>query len=282
MRQVKKKVHQAKTCLERKIFPICSTFQVCSKHRPQKFQTQELSKNLEQFCSELHSGDLSRTADEHIKNFEDLLQNTDIQEEDVACRLFPCIFDEEASYWYIHLPADSIHNWQQMKDDFLEKFRAPISPTDLYRQFVEVKRQEHKPISMFNNRFHKAYTRLRYPYNLDNVAALPVHYAALDRLTSMFVKSRNPAPNNLKEAYAAAVTISNDLGVGIASRPLNYLGNPTVQYQIQDINQALAQHIPMMNPVPTPNNQLVLHPGAPMSQVPPPQPVYLQNATTSV
>lgn len=69
-----------------------------------------MPKSLEHFCSRFHNCDLSRSVDEHIKIFEDLLHNRNIQHEDVACRLFPYTFDEEASHWYIHLPADSIHN----------------------------------------------------------------------------------------------------------------------------------------------------------------------------
>lgn len=238
----------------------------------------DLPKNPEHFCSKFHSGDLNHTADEHVKLFEDLLQNRDIQEEDVACRLFPYTFDEEASYWYIHLPANSIRTWQQMKTAFLEKFRPPIAPSDLYRQFVEIKRQEHEPISTFNNRFHKAYTRLRDPYLLDNAAALPIYYEALDRLTAMFVKSTNPLPADLKGAYVVAITASTGLGIGLAPGPLHYLGNAASQNQIQDINRALAHQTPMMNPIPS--NQMVLHPGMPVSQVPPTQPIYLQNVTT--
>lgn len=166
-----------------------------------------------------------------------------------------------------------------MKTTFLEKFRAPISPTDLYGQFVEVKRQEHEPISMFNSRFHRANMRLRDPYDLDNKAALPIYYEALD--TAMFVNSKNPVPTDLKEAYAIAIMNSNGLGVGMVPGPLNYLGNSVAQNQFQDINRALAHHTPAMNPVPSTNNQLVLHLGIPMSQVPPAQLIYLQNATTS-
>ncbi|XP_059073818.1 uncharacterized protein LOC131874453 [Cryptomeria japonica] len=234
-----------------------------------------MPKNPKQFCSKFHSGDLSRSADEHINIFEDLLHNRDIQHEDVACRLFPYTFDEEASHWYIHLPVDSIHNWQEMKDTFLEKFKSPISPSELYRQFMEIRRQEHEPISTFNNRFHKTYTRLRDPYNLNNAATLPVYYVALDCLTSMFVKSKGTPPTNLKEAYASSISVSNDLEVGTATGPLNYLGNPVAQGQIQNINRALSQNTWVMNLIPKASNQLVLHPGTPVSQVPPLQPIYL-------
>lgn len=72
------------------------------------------------------------------------------------------------------------------------------------------------------------------------------------------------------------------------ARPLMQLGPPTMRSQIQEINQALAYQTTIMNPIPQvaykpqqPTNQLVLHPGLPISQIPPKQPVYLQNTTTS-
>lgn len=135
---------------------------------------------------------------------------------------------------------------------------------------MKIRRQEHEPISTFNNRFHKAYTRLRDLYSLNNAATLPVYYAPLDCLTFVFVKSKGTLPTNLKEAYASAISVSNDLEVGTAIGPLNYLGNPIAQGQIQNIDRDLSQNMPVMNPILVASNQLVLHPGTLVSQVPPP------------
>lgn len=113
----------------------------------------DMPKSLEHFCTKFYVNDVNRTAEEHIKVFEDTLQNRDIQHEDVACRLFSYSLGEEAFYWYINLPVDSIGTWQQMKDTFLSKFRLPVSPAEVYRQFIEVRRQEREPIGTFNNKF---------------------------------------------------------------------------------------------------------------------------------
>lgn len=48
-----------------------------------------MPKNLEHFYSKFHVNDINHIADGHIKIFEDTLQNRNIQNEDVACRLFP-------------------------------------------------------------------------------------------------------------------------------------------------------------------------------------------------
>ena len=67
-----------------------------------------MPKNLEHFCSKFFVNDVNHTADEHIKIFEDALQNRNVQDEDVACRLFPYSLGEESFYWYINLPSNSI------------------------------------------------------------------------------------------------------------------------------------------------------------------------------
>ncbi|XP_059064891.1 uncharacterized protein LOC131856942 [Cryptomeria japonica] len=81
--------------------------------------------------------------------------------------------------------------------------------------------------------------------------------------------------------------ISKGLGENIAG-PLLQLGPPAMPNQIQEISQALAHQTPIMNPIPQlvyqpqqPTNQLVLHPGPPISQIPPKQPVYLVNIVVS-
>lgn len=92
-----------------------------------------MPKNPEHFCSKFFVNDVKCIANEHIRIFEDVLQNKNVQDEDVACRLFPYSLGEEAFYWYINLPSNSIQNWQQLKDPFLRKFRLPITPAELYR-----------------------------------------------------------------------------------------------------------------------------------------------------
>ena len=54
-----------------------------------------MPKNPNYFCSKFFVNDLTHTADEHIKIFEDALQNRNVQDEDVACRLFPHSLGEE-------------------------------------------------------------------------------------------------------------------------------------------------------------------------------------------
>lgn len=113
----------------------------------------DMQKNREHFCSKFYINDVNHTTEENIKVFEDTLKNRYIQHEDVTCRLFPYFLDEEVFYWYINLSVDYVGTWQQMKDTFLAKFRLHVSPTEVYWQFIEVRRQEREPIGAFSNRF---------------------------------------------------------------------------------------------------------------------------------
>lgn len=103
-----------------------------------------------------------------------------------------------------------------MINAFLQKYMIPISPLELYRQFMIVHREINEPINSFNDRFHRAYTRLQDPYTLNDVATLVVYYATLDNLIAALVKRMRPPPTRLVDAYARAVIASTNLGQNIS------------------------------------------------------------------
>lgn len=194
-----------------------------------------MPKNPEHFCSKFHANDPNRTAEEHLRIFQTCLKDRGIVHEDVACRLFPYSLGEEAFYWYNHLPASSILNWNDLEKAFLQKFRIPISANELYLQFIKVKREVNEPIASFNNRFHRAFTRLQDPYVLDDGTALGVYYEALDSLTATFLKWRPNPPGTLSDAYTEAVQLSTDLRQHLTG-PLPSLGPVAHPNQIQAVN----------------------------------------------
>lgn len=146
-----------------------------------------------------------------------------VDHEDVACCLFPHSLGEEAFYWYINLPRGSVTSWSLMKNGFLHKYKILISTLELYQQFMSIRQEINEPIGSFNDRFHRAYTRLHDPYLHNDVAALPVYYAALDNLMLALVKRMQLPPTSLVAAYKEAVVASADLGQNI-SGPLPSLG----------------------------------------------------------
>lgn len=120
----------------------------------------DMPKNLEGFCSKFNPHDLQRITEEHIKVFETIVTEMQVDYEDVACRLFPHSLGEDAFYWYINFPRGSVTSWELMKNAFLQKYKIPISPLELYRQFMSIRREVNEPIGSFNDRFHHAFTSL--------------------------------------------------------------------------------------------------------------------------
>lgn len=95
---------------------------------------------------------------------------------------------------------------------FLQKYKIPTNPLELYRQFMFVWKEVNESTSSFNDRFHWAYTRLQALYVLNDVAALPIYYETLDNLTATLVRRMWLAPTRLVDAYAEAVIANTDLG----------------------------------------------------------------------
>lgn len=81
-----------------------------------------MPKSPDRFCSIFHVNDPNRTAEEHIKIFEDALRNRQIEYADVACRLFSYSLGEDTFYWFIHLPVSSIDSREKLKTTFMGKY----------------------------------------------------------------------------------------------------------------------------------------------------------------
>lgn len=81
----------------------------------------------------------------------------------------------------------------------------------LYHQFTKIKRFEGEPITAFNDRFQKAYSRLQEPYVVDSFSAITIYYTIVDPLTTMFVKWRANPPTTLLEAYTEVVSVNLEL-----------------------------------------------------------------------
>ena len=91
---------------------------------------------------------------------------------------------------------------------------------------------------------------------------------------SMFVQKTHPAPTSLIQAYAEVEKVSLQ-SPETTNGALNYFGNANT------LNQGALNYTPTINPMLAPPNQLVLHPGVPMSQAVSTQLIYLQNTTSS-
>lgn len=75
-----------------------------------------------------------------------------------------------------------------MESQFLARFRTLVDHVLLSHHFGQIRRFDGEPITTFNDRFQKAYSRLQAPYLVDNLSSIMVYYMTIDPLTTMFVK----------------------------------------------------------------------------------------------
>jgi hypothetical protein len=66
--------------------------------------------------------DSKRTAEDHIMKFMLDIRLRNVEHEDVVCRLFPFIFEGNASTWYFSQQPRTITSWEKFESIFLEKF----------------------------------------------------------------------------------------------------------------------------------------------------------------
>ena len=59
--------------------------------------------------------------EDHIKKFILVIRLTNVQHEDVVCRIFPYTFENFSSTYYFNLPTRSITSWTKFQKDFLEE-----------------------------------------------------------------------------------------------------------------------------------------------------------------
>lgn len=120
----------------------------------------DIPKNLEGFYSKFHPRDPQRTVEEQIKIFEIAITDMQVGHEDITCCLFPHSLGKEAFYCYINFPRGSITSWDLMKNASLQKYKILISLSELYQQFMSIRRKVNEPIGSFNDHFHRAFIRL--------------------------------------------------------------------------------------------------------------------------
>jgi len=82
---------------------------------------------------------------------------------------------------------------------------------------------------------------LQDPYTIGQAVSLPIYYASLDKLTSMFTRRADPIPTTLAQAYFGTVTISTQLGQTTTS-PRNHIGPIAMPNQIPMRTETLWRH----------------------------------------
>jgi hypothetical protein len=81
----------------------------------------DLPKNIDKWLPKFNP-DSRETPDDHIKKCILTVNMRSVEHEYVVCRIFPYIFEREASTWYFSLQDNSITNWDTFEDLLIKKF----------------------------------------------------------------------------------------------------------------------------------------------------------------
>lgn len=184
----------------------------------------ELRKAIPKFS---RNGEVLR--EDHIRSFQNTLDDFDVQEEDVFIKIFMQSLTEDARDWCKSLPDSSIHSWEEFKRIFIEQYESYVDPKFSLHEITNIQKGYNETISNFNMNFTKFLNKL--PLNLkpNDSTSLMFYINSFDPKTRYELRIINPPI--LIEAYKDAIIIeSNRKAFGkIVRRDDARLYNPKTQ-----------------------------------------------------
>ena len=103
------------------------------------------------------SGDDYVTAERHLGDFENFLDQFEIVHDDVIMRIFSKTLFRNVAAWFKGLRADSISSWIELSNTFLKHWGENKYLHLFLADFYALKREEHKTFPIFNRRFYNTY-----------------------------------------------------------------------------------------------------------------------------
>jgi hypothetical protein len=67
---------------------------------------------------------------------------------------------DAAADWFNHLPCHSITSWDDMKNAFKNRFKAPKNESSLLLQLSQMKKEMHEPMREFVAKFDRLVQRI--------------------------------------------------------------------------------------------------------------------------
>ena len=112
----------------------------------------DLFKYLPQFFGDDHV-----TAERHLGDLENFLDQFEIVHDDVIMRIFSKTLFKDIAIWFKGMRDDSIGSWIELSNSFLKHWGENKS-IDLYlTDFYALKREEDENLPIFNRRFYNTY-----------------------------------------------------------------------------------------------------------------------------
>jgi len=159
------------------------------------------------------NGIKDESAERHLQQFMNVIDDFEIDHEDVVMRLFVQSLDEDARDWFSYLPAHSVSSWHGFKSAFLVQYGERISEYAVISNFMYIHIEEGELIPAFNLRFMRALNRIPECMRPNDALCLVVYLGAFDK--KMSYRLRDKEPTTLHQAHQFAIDIENNWRYGI-------------------------------------------------------------------
>ena len=84
----------------------------------------------------------------HIKQFMDALNLMNVEQEDVACILFPHTLQGKATKWFFNLAPRSITSWEKFEEEIMAKFSDEETPRILSSKLLGIRMNENEKLKI--------------------------------------------------------------------------------------------------------------------------------------
>jgi hypothetical protein len=108
-------------------------------------------------CIPFFVGGSGELVEDHLVAFSKLLDDFQVENEDVAMRMFVLTLKGEARAWYKSLLDASIDGWDSFKEKFTDRWTNTHDIFFLFTTFSIIKKHESETFFQFNARFSKFY-----------------------------------------------------------------------------------------------------------------------------
>ena len=118
----------------------------------------------------------------------DALKLMNVEDEDVACRLFPHILQGKATKWFFNLAPGSITSWDKFEEAFMAEFSNEETQRIFPLELLGIRMNENEKVKDFNERFISLLNRI--PIKPPKEVQIEYYVSSLPPNIAMFVKSQ--------------------------------------------------------------------------------------------
>jgi hypothetical protein len=153
-------------------------------------------------------GNGTESAERHIINLKNVIEDFEEDHEDVFMKLFVQSLIEDAVEWYKSLPDRSISGWCNFADQFIEQFGDHTDTSFASHELTSIKKNSNESVLEFNKRFNKVLNRIPRETRPVDSFLIDFYLSAFDGKTHYEIRSQRPS--SLPQAFKIAMTIEND------------------------------------------------------------------------